>query len=379
MDNLDKELITNASKGHLPNVKLLLKQGANINCYMFIDVDGYGSQYLCALSTSVYYGHVDLVKYLVKHGANIHNNSADAFLASIGHNIYYYSGRPRYKSRIDIMKFLLENGANINVDEGTALRYACSQGDLELVKFLVENGANVNIPFFNKYNSHNNNKGNYNSPLSTAAFWGKLDVIKYLMEQGADIHAAHEHALCNAASRGHLDVVKYLVELGADIHVDNEDPLRCSALFKKLNVMKYLIKKGANVNACEESDGSSYYPHYCNALNWAIYGGDIEVVQYLVEHGADIHANNEDALISCIDDCHHESDCYVETDGDCHYEIMKYLLNIGADIHARDDYALRWFAHNGENSNVEYLIGMGADTSVLNVDHDEYDHDVYLY
>ncbi len=40
---------------------------------------------------------------------------------------------------------------------------------------------------------------------------------------------------------------------------------------------------------------------------------------------------------------------------------VKYLLEMGADIHANDNYALRFSAENGRLEIVKYLVEMGAD------------------
>jgi len=38
-----------------------------------------------------------------------------------------------------------------------------------------------------------------------------------------------------------------------------------------------------------------------------------------------------------------------------HLEVVKYLIENGANIHAADDYALRWAAYNGHLEIVKYL------------------------
>ena len=51
-------------------------------------------------------------------------------------------------------------------------------------------------------------------------------------------------------------------------------------------------------------------------------------MQYLIENGANIHANDDFALR------------YAAKNG--HLEVVRYLIENGADIHADDDYALRY-------------------------------------
>lgn len=83
--------------------------------------------------------------------------------------------------------------------------------------------------------------------------------------------------------------------------------------------------------------------------NWEgwLLGQDIELVKYLVENNADIHAYEDLAVRWAA--------------GNGHLEIVKYLLEIGADIHVYDDLAVRWAAENGHLEVVKYLVKNGAD------------------
>lgn len=79
--------------------------------------------------------------------------------------------------------------------------------------------------------------------------------------------------------------------------------------WKNVEVMKYLIKHGADVHADNDY-----------AIRYSAINGYLEVVKYLIEHGADVHADNDFALR-----------CSVEMGN---LEVVKYLLEQGADVHA---------------------------------------------
>ena len=83
-----------------------------------------------------------------------------------------------------------------------------------------------------------------------------------------------------------------------------------------LEIVKYLVDNGADVHANDDE-----------ALRWAASNGYLEVVEYLVDNGADIHANNDGALM------------WATLNG--RLEVVKYLVENGADIHADDDWTLR--------------------------------------
>jgi len=69
--------------------------------------------------------------------------------------------------------------------------------------------------------------------------------------------------------------------------------------------------------------------------------GHLETVKYLVSLGADIHANNDEAI--------QQASRYG------HLKIVKYLIKQGANIHA-DSYAIKEALHNGYDEVVQYLI-----------------------
>ena len=97
-----------------------------------------------------------------------------------------------------------------------------------------------------------------------------------------------------------------------------------------------------------------------HALNMKYIGKikDINTFKYLVENGADIHADYDYALR------------WSASNG--HLDVVKYLIENGADIHALADYALRWSASNGHLDVVKYLIENGADI------HADYDYALRL-
>src|SRR5690606_31898828 len=65
-----------------------------------------------------------------------------------------------------------------------------------------------------------------------------------------------------------------------------------------------------------------------DALCGAACTDSLDVVKYLLAHGADIHARNDDAFR------------WAARKG--HLATMEYLLAHGADIHAKNNYALYW-------------------------------------
>jgi ankyrin repeat protein len=69
--------------------------------------------------------------------------------------------------------------------------------------------------------------------------------------------------------------------------------------------------------------------------------GNLEVIKFLIENGANINIYDDLAFRVAAKNGH--------------FEIIKFLVEKGANIHAVDDYPLRWAAKNGHTKVVNYL------------------------
>jgi ankyrin repeat protein len=143
-----------------------------------------------------------------------------------------------------------------------------------------------------------------------------------------DIKGSMIYASCN------LNMLKHLKDLEVDI---NTNQMLISASENgHLQVVEYLLSIGANIHARDDY-----------AVRWASRNGHLKVVEYLVSVGADIHSDN---------DC---TTRWASHNG--HLEVVQYLVSVGANIHAIDDCAVRWASSNGHFEVVEYLVSVGAD------------------
>ena len=114
--------------------------------------------------------------------------------------------------------------------------------------------------------------------------------------------------------------------------------LTASSRKGELPVVKYAIEKGADVRGEENM-----------ALVHAAWKGHLNVVKYLVYKGADIHANDDNSLRTAAEHGH--------------LDVVKYLVENGADVQTENDYPLRSAAGNGHLEVVKYLVEHGADAS----------------
>ena len=131
-----------------------------------------------------------------------------------------------------------------------------------------------------------------------------------------------------AAMRGYVDMVKCLVtEWQADVeelgrYKDRSDgschlvtPLWCAAISNEPDVVEVLIDHGADINASSDT-GRTPVLGACAKMN-------IDVVKYLVMYGADIHkqdTNGETCLILAAK---------------CSLELCQILIDNGADVNTQ--------------------------------------------
>jgi Fem-1 family protein b len=123
----------------------------------------------------------------------------------------------------------------------TVLWIAAALNNFELVKLLVEHGAQVN------HRSKTNS-----TPLRCACCNDNIELVRYLVENGADVHITkikHFTNLVASAFNGHLQMVAYLVnELGCDVNEcldDGRSPLGAAVYHGSLELVQFLLDHGA--------------------------------------------------------------------------------------------------------------------------------------
>ena len=172
-------------------------------------------------------------------------------------------------------------------------------------------------------------------PLYFAALGGFYDLVEHLLGKNPEhINVKRDRMvtpLVAALGGKHFQVAELLYQNGAN--VDDRDchggtPLReaCKTGFSErktgfLDIVQFLINHGADVNA-QGLDG--FAPLHIAAIH-----GHLPTVRLLVEHNADIHIRNElrKTPLHVVTGSHPRPD---------HIDIMRVLLKHGADPNARD-------------------------------------------
>ncbi|OPB46410.1 hypothetical protein A0O28_0065310 [Trichoderma guizhouense] len=284
------------SKDDVVMVNLLLDRGADI------DAQRRGS----ALQVAAEHGHLDILRLLVRRGANI--NKGTVLSAAVRQD--------------ECFQYLLDSGADINMlgtaeGAGTALceaaRYKCwKQFDL-----LLDRGADVNIGGEDGYPLEQLIDLSY-SPSGyiwrDRRFGSPSDVlprIERLLSLGANpnAQARHHHTALHAAVAGwkNMDssyydrVLRLLIDNGADVNIractgignirateremrEPQSLLYHCAWLRSTSMAKLLLQNGAAVDVNLQAG------QFGNALQIASYEGHIEMMQLLLDHGAQVNA-----------------------------------------------------------------------------------------
>lgn len=187
------------------------------------------------------------------------------------------------------------------------------------------------------------------SKLKTAYGLGGLDAIKDILSNCSEDDNVWVAEW--ACKDNHLDIIKHLVENGFEIHGDANSAISEASSYGQLEIVKYLIDNGADVTCsleCASSYGQSNIveflldnyksriDRYDKSLRTATRSNHLEVIKLLLNNGGD--------AVACLR--------YATTDG--YIEIVKYIEGLGIDV-ANDSLAVKYASNYGYFDIVKYI------------------------
>jgi ankyrin repeat protein/truncated hemoglobin YjbI len=221
------------------------------------------------------------------------------------------------------------------------------------------------------------------SVLCHAVCGGSSDAVKLLLERGAEVRRHSGKLLTPAVVLNRVDLVKLLIEHGADVERTNylgrlDDakrpiadllvahgkrvppwmlPRACrpDVSSNELHRVSVLLDYGARVDDRER--------HGLTALHYAVRGGNLPLLQLLVERGATVNALDDDGLTPLL----HLAKTRSKADP---IGVLELLAANGADLDARDESQgtlLMSFARQGKTEVVGWLLAHGADRNARNM------------
>jgi ankyrin repeat protein len=226
-----------ARENDVESARILVKAGADVNA-----VGGDGKD---ALGLALFNGSYDVASVLIDSHASVNHADAQRFTP-----LFWAVDRR-------------------NMETAPNFPWMVTTDPLPLIKKLLDAGANPNA-LVNNTPRARMREGSprivFATALMRAAFAGDIELVKLLLAHGADPHIPSSDretnlmAACGLAfingyhrqrpSAERLEVVKLLVDLGEDVnHADSYGitPLMAAANFGDINIVRYLIDKGADL------------------------------------------------------------------------------------------------------------------------------------
>ncbi|MEK6410620.1 MAG: ankyrin repeat domain-containing protein [Acidobacteriota bacterium] len=304
------DICTAASIGDLERVREMLDEDASLSNR----VSEYVTYYLgsgAPLKNAAARGHIEIVKLLLERGAD--PNLPEEGIAPHGHALY----SAVYSGHYEIAKLLLEKGAYPSPEvesSADALSIALLNSDQRMVELLCSYGAARSVDLL----SH------YGDVETAAAIFAANPAL-----------ADDPHALSQAAGNGHEAFVRLMLHHQPDL------AKRVSGEAKTRELSEFLFERGANPN---HSNWLRITP-----LHQLARSGDLEKAAIFIDHGADLHARDEDICSTPLG--------WAAKSGRTH--MVEFLLSRGAKLNLPDDppwaTPLAWATRRGHQEIVQLL------------------------
>jgi len=205
--------------------------------------------------------------------------------------------------------FLLSTVSALAAGADAPLADAAEKMDRAAIRALLQRHADVNAPQVDGMTA-----------LHWAAYQDDSETMQLLVRAGANVKAANRYGvtpLALAVTNGNAEMVELLLKSGADPNASlpgGETALMTAARVGTLASVKALLVRGATVDSKDERHGQT-------ALMWAAAEGHADVVQMLIEVGADYHSRLASGFTPLL---------FAIREG--HSDVVRTLLKAGVDV-----------------------------------------------
>jgi ankyrin repeat protein len=206
-----------------------------------------------------------------------------------------------YENNTFVARKLIEdelfNLSDTSNNKWSALHYACNNHNYELIKLLLDEGIKITCNNFNVYPIHTMFMGNkyyeYLHKLCkkrTPEYYENVyKIIELFIERGIDINIQdyYNNTIIDILLRENdYRMIEFLLSKNEEILIHYKKNTKLLNICCKINyvyLIDLLIKYKVYLNDCYGGN----YP-----IHWAVLNGNYDVVEKLIENGADINVKN---------------------------------------------------------------------------------------
>ena len=216
----------------------------------------------------------------------------------------------------EVLQAIIDHGADVNAtnkNNHTALMFACNNSNEDAINMLLNAGTDPTI-------------GDINGDTCLHAAVGQnctKEVIEEIINHGADVNATNKNnrtALMIACHKGNIDVMNLLLNAGANFDISDDDAQTClhyaATGDSSHEVLEIIIGHGVDVNSTNNSNQT--------ALMRASHKGNKHVINVLINAGANPHISDDEG----------DTLLHYAAYGDCSKEVLQAIIDHGADVNA---------------------------------------------
>lgn len=190
------------------------------------------------------------------------------------------------KGQVAAVQYLVSRNRPFKISRDLALAAAIG-GSLEIYQAIwTINPDIVKIHF-----------GHTGDPITVAVDSNNVAVLSFLLAKGADPNAGRYLSrwspITLAATRSSVEAIQLLIKFGAEIPGSNA--VQYAAGYGQLDLLRCLVENGADVNDTPDYHHiPKLFDHLETALHSAVRSKNLEVVSFLLDHGANPDLQDSD-------------------------------------------------------------------------------------
>jgi len=338
--DLHNQILKDIMNGELDILKFLIDHHIALDSYEWNH-----SSYFCITdhksntdSKNQYSSNSQMIEFLIDCGANLHKDASNENKIIIEDKMIHHPG-------IDFLKILIKNNHKFTnkYDDQTMISISFQSRNMDIIKYMIGDGEKIETI---------NQKIDLIKPLIE---FNEIELLNYLIEHHLNINSMDDHRytpFLYAIKCNNLDMMKFLISNGADIRSINDETIKSIIHQDQLEILEFLIENHLDINDINK------FPEL--PLKHAIKEGKIDIIVYLINHGANLQFLYNDSI--SINKLFDLSTKYNRLD------IFEGLISNGYNINSKNEEGNTLLIYAIQNQNIaliKYLIHNSAEIQAV--------------